>query len=138
MSDIQKATENLSGHTISLCRDGKLIFSDKRGISPMMGFIAEGVDLSGYSVADLIVGKAVAMLFVKCGIRSVYAKTLSQSGKEMLEKYGIEYEYGELTEKIINRDGTDICPMERTVLNTDDLEDGYLLLKEKLATMMKK
>ena len=50
----------------------------------MMSSIADGVNLQGYSVADLIVGKAAAMLFVKCGIAGVYAKTLSQSGKAVL------------------------------------------------------
>ena len=135
MDDLNFAKQNLFGHTICLCRDGKHIFSDKRGIAPMMGFIAEGIDLKGYSVADLIVGKAVAMLFVKCGIKSVYAKTLSKSGKKMLERHGIHCEYETLTERIINREGTDICPMERTVKDTDDIEEGYKLLKEKLRQM---
>ena len=137
MNDLNLAKSNLAGHTICLCKDGKLIFSDKRGIAPMMGFIAEGADLSGYSAADLIVGKAVAMLFVKCGIKSVYAKMLSESGKRMLKLHGIEFEYGELTEKIINRDGSDVCPMEKTVADTDDVEEGYLLLKEKIQSMRK-
>lgn len=137
MDDLNFAKQNLFGHTICLCRDGKLLFSDKKGISPMMGFIAEGMDLNGYSVADLIVGKAVAMLFVKCKIKCVYAKTLSQSGKDMLELHGIPYEYEILADKIINRDGTDICPMEKTVKDTDDFEEGYRLLKEKLQSMKK-
>ena len=41
MSDLQLALKNLPGHTICLCRDGKLVFSDKKGIAPMMGFIAD-------------------------------------------------------------------------------------------------
>lgn len=138
MNDLTLAKDNLPGHTICLCRDGNLIFSDKKGISPMMGFIAEGVDLNGYSVADLIVGKAVAMLFIKCGIKRVFAKTLSQSGKKMLALHGIDCEYEELTERIVNRDGTDICPMEKTVKDIDDIEEGYRLLNEKLQQMMKK
>ena len=137
MSDLKIAMENLPGHTICLCRDGNLLFSDKKGISPMMSFIAEGTDLKGYSVADLIVGKAVAMLFVKCKIEQVFAKTLSKSGKAMLEGHGIPCEYETLTERIINRDGTDICPMEKTVKGTEDIEEGYKLLKEKLQSMKK-
>ena len=132
MNDLKLAKDNLQGHTICLCRDGKLLFSDKKGISPMMDFIEEGVDLEGYSAADLIVGKAVAMLFVKCRIKSVFAKTLSKSGREMLFSHGIECEYEVLADSIINRDGTDICPMEKTVKDTDGIEEGYLLLKEKL------
>ena len=137
MTDLQTAEKNLEGHTICLCKDGKCLFSEKKGIAPLMGFIAEGIDLEGYSVADLIVGKAAALLMVKCKIKAVFAKTLSVSGEKFLKNNNIPYEYGVLTEKIINRDGTDICPMEKTVLNTDDPEEGYILLKEKIASMKK-
>lgn len=135
MTDLQTAKNNLAGHTICLCKDGNCLYSDKRGIAPMMNFIAEGVDLSGYSVADRIVGKATAMLFVKCGIKKVYAHTLSQSGKKYLELYGVVYEYGTLTEKIINRAGTDICPMEKAVLNSNDADEAYMILKKQLQLM---
>lgn len=135
MTDLQTAKTNLSGHTICLCKDGKILFSKKRGISPMMDFIENGVDLTGYSVADLIVGKAAALLFVRSKIRKVFAKTLSESGKKILENYGIDYEYDTLTEKIINRAGTDICPMEKAVANTDNAEEAYEILKNQLKLM---
>ena len=135
MTDLEKAKNNLAGHTICLCKDGKCLFSEKRGIAPMMGFISDGVDLSGYSVADLVVGKAAAMLFVKCGIVHVFAQTLSEAGKRILELHSIDYRYETLVERIINRDGTDICPMERTVLETENVDEAYLLLKNKLALL---
>ena len=138
MTDLQTAKNNLEGHTICLCKDGKCLFSEKHGIVPMMDFIAEGVDLSGYSVADLVVGKAAAMLFVKCGIKRVFAKTLSEHAKRALELYGVDYEYETLTPKIINRDGTDICPMEKAVLGTDDIEEAYLILQNKLNDLRNK
>lgn len=101
-----------------------------------MGFIAKNADLTGYSVADTVVGKAAALLFVKCGITAVFAKTLSLLGKNVLEKHGVYCEYETLTERIINRAGTDTCPMEKAVANTDSAEEAYTLLKnqfEKLA-----
>ena len=135
MTDIQIAKKGLEGHTICLCKDGNCIFSEKKGIAPVMDLIAEGVNLAGYSAADRVVGKAAAMLFVKCGIVRVFAKTLSLHAKKVLESHGIEYGYETLTESIINRAGTDICPMEKTVLNTDNVEEAYALLKTKLQTM---
>ena len=136
MNDLQIAKNNLIGHTICLCKDGKCLYSEKKGIGPMMNFIETNTNLEGYCVADVIVGKAVAMLFVRSGIIKVYAKTLSKSGKAILEKYGIPFEYDELTEQIINRTGTDICPMEKAVLNTEDLDEAYLLLKKQQAILM--
>ena len=137
MTDIQIAKSNLEGHTICLCKSGDCLYSESRGIAPMMGFIERGLNLSGYSVADAVVGKAVALLFVKCGIKSVFAKTISEYALAVLEQYGVEYEYQTLTPKIINRDGTDICPMEKSVINTDDPEEAYSILKQKLASMKK-
>ena len=135
MTDLQIAKNNLSGHTICLCKNGNCIYSDKRGIAPMINFIGRGDDLSGYSVADTVVGKAAALLFVKCGIKSVFAKTLSEYGKSVLERYGIKFEYVILTERIINREGTDVCPMEKAVMNTDDPQEAYEILKSKLTEL---
>ena len=137
MTDLQIAKNNLAGHTICLCRDGVCLYSESRGIAPMMNFIGGGTALAGYSVADIVVGKAAALLFVKCGIKNVFAKTLSEHGKRILELYGINYEYEVLTEAIINRAGTDICPMEKAVLNTDNPEEAYLILKNKLEQLAK-
>ena len=132
MTDLQIAKSNLSGHTICLCKGGKCLYSVRRGIAPMMGFIENGADLRGYSVADVVVGKAAALLFVRSGITHVFARTLSEYGKKILELYGLVYEYEILTERIINRDGTDTCPMEKAVMNTDDPEEAYVILKNKL------
>ncbi len=101
----------------------------------MMDFMTSGLNLAGYSVADIVVGKAAALLFAKSGIKSVYAKTLSRSGKKILELYGIKYEYETLTERIINRSGTDICPMEKAVSATNDPLEAYDLLKKAIKSL---
>ena len=132
MTDIEAAKKNLDGHTISLCKGEKVIVSNGRGVSPMIGFISAGADLNGYSVADKIVGKAAAMLFVKAGIKEVYAEVLSESGKEFLERNGVQTEYKILTERIINRAGTGVCPMEKTVENLSDVNEAYAAILAKL------
>ena len=137
MTDIELAKTNLDGHSICLCRDGEIITDDGRGISPMMKFIAEEKDLTGFSTADVIVGKAAAMLFVKAGIVCVHGKTMSESGKAYLGTHGIPCTYDILTEKIINRQGTDICPMEKAVMNIDDTEKGYEALRIRLESIAK-
>ena len=135
MTDLLLAKNNLSGHSVCFCRGGGFIFGDKRGIAPIMELIDNGVDLSGYSVADKVVGKAAAMLFVKCGIKSVFAKTLSQSAERILNLFGLKYEYETLAENIINRAGTDICPMEKSVMHTDDIDEAYAVLKNKVSAI---
>lgn len=137
MTDIELAKNALSGHSIALCRNGEILTDDGRGISPMMKFIAQGRELTGYSVADVIVGKAAAMLFVKAGIKCVHGSTMSAAGKQFLEAHGIPCTYDALTERIINRSGTDICPMEKAVADTDDVEAGYNALVQRIEEMKK-
>ena len=96
----------------------------------MVGFISEGVDLKGFSVADKIVGKAAAMLFVLAGIKNAYGEVMSIGGLEFLEQNGIGASYNVLTEKIINRSGTDICPMEKAVENISVPTEAFLSIKE--------
>ncbi|MBR6329965.1 MAG: DUF1893 domain-containing protein [Lachnospiraceae bacterium] len=132
MNDIELAKKNLDGHSICLCREGEIIFDDGRGISPMMRFLSSGRDLKGFACADIIVGKAAAMLFVKAGIVSVYGRTMSEAGKAYLEEYGIPCTCETITDRIINRSGTDVCPMEKTVAGISDCDEAYEALKAKL------
>ena len=137
MTDIEIAKKNLSGHSICLCKDGEWFADEGRGISPMMRFIREKHDLNGYCVADVIVGKAAAMLFVKAGIREVYGEVMSKSGYDYLNAHNIPCAYGMSAEKIINRSGDGICPMEQTVADIEDYEEGYIALRKRLSQMQK-
>lgn len=131
MTDLENARRLLEGHTLALCKGEDVVLSDKRGIAPMLELNDSGRDLRGYSAADVVVGKAAAMLFSKAGIAAVYAKTLSRPALKYLETQKIPVFYDTLADNIINRDKTDICPMEKAVLATDDEEKAVELLKEK-------
>lgn len=137
MTDLEIAKSQLAGHSICLCKDGAWFTDDGRGISPMLRFLDESRDLRGFSAADQIVGKAAAMLFVKAGIAAVYGEVMSQAGAEFLEANGIPHDCGTLTEQIINRQGTGICPMEETVSELDDPETAYKALSARHAAMRK-
>lgn len=132
MSNLSTAKALLKGHTLVLVSDDRQLISDKRGISPIIDFIQSGTDLTGCSAADVVVGKAAALMFVKAGIKEVFAKTLSLSAKAVLDDNGIPHAYETLTERIINRDGTDTCPMEKALTDTSDPDEAYEIL---LATL---
>lgn len=125
MTDLECAIARLSGHTLCLIRGDECLTSDERGITPMMRLLSEGRDLSGASAADVVVGRAAAMLFVKAGIKAVYGKTMSEGAKAYLEEHGLFFRFEHLTEAIINRQGTDVCPMEKAVSAITDAEEGY-------------
>ena len=137
-SDVDKAKSFLSkGYTCVLIKGETEYMSTKTGIAPMMEFIERGVDLNGFSVADKIVGKAVALLFAKAKIVEVYAAVISKSAIEVLNNFKIKFSFKTKTKKIINRSNTGICPMEETVLEINDPILAYTALKNKLLKLKK-
>lgn len=138
MTDLETATKMLAGHTLALCKAGEVVTSDLKGISPMLTLLGEGRDLSGFSAADLVVGKAAAMLFVKANVKAVFAKTLSLAGRDYLDQHGIPVTFETLTERIMNREQTDFCPMERAVADTDDVDEGCRILQITLNEVRRK
>ena len=77
MSDLEKAKQLLNGHSIVLVKNEEVIIDDGKGISPMMKFIGENINLEGFSAADIVIGKAAAMLFTKAKIKAVYGNIMS-------------------------------------------------------------
>lgn len=136
-ADLIAAKDNLAGHTLCLSKDGVLILDDKRGITPLLELIASGKDVSEYSAADKVVGKAAAALFIKCGVKQLYAAVLSKGGAKLLESHGVEYVYDTLTDAIINRAGTDACPMEKAVRDIEEIEDMYVAILREHARINK-
>ncbi len=138
MTDLESAVAGLKeGFSVCLCRKGETVKRKGRGIAPLIELYDSGENFESYSAADLIVGKAAAMIFKKLGVSAVYGEVMSEKGKAFLEQSGIEASFGALTEKIINRDGTDICPMEKTVAEIENAGEGIKKLKEKLAQLRK-
>lgn len=75
------------------------------------------------------------MLFALLKIKNVYGEVLSRKAIPILEKYGIKYSFGTITDNIKNRYGTGICPMEQTVEGIDDADTALKAIKEKIKTM---
>lgn len=57
-----------------------------------------------------------------------FRENFSEKGKEFLEKHGVSVSFETLTDVIINREGTGMCPVERKVLDIDDVEQSFRLL----------
>lgn len=59
---------------------------------------------------------------VSCGVKEVYAGVVSKGAAALFAVHGVPCSCATLTDRIINRAGTDICPMERAVLSVPDNE----------------
>ena len=106
----------------------------ERGIRPLMSLLESGADLKGAVAADKVIGKAAALLMVKCRIGAVYAAVISEPAIRVLEDAGIGCEYGALVARIQNRRGDGLCPMESAVMEIADADEAYAALKDRLKT----
>lgn len=123
------------GCTYAIAKGEKLFSGKERGIRPLLELIGSGEDVRGAVAADKIVGKAAALLYAYMSIQELYAGVLSESGLAVLREYGIAVQFGALAERIINRAGTGICPMEETVENIADPAAALAALQKRAAEL---
>lgn len=124
-TELNQARELLAagGYTCVLRKEGRTYTSTHRGVAPLLGWLEDGTDLTGFSAADKVVGRAAALLYRLLRVREVYAAVISRGALEVLEAGGISVCYDTLTDGIINRAGTGPCPMESA---TKDISDPAL------------
>ena len=130
--DLAKHSLETEGCTCVLVKGSEIYKSTRHGIAPLLAWIGQGIDVSGYSAADQIVGKAAALLYVRMGVTEVYAQVVSEPARQVLADHGILLRYDKLVPWIINRRGDGMCPMEQTVLQISDPEKALAALREKV------
>ncbi len=130
MKILVKKIKNGSAVIALRTKDGEERCSAERGIKPLLILLEDAsAPLHGAIVADKVVGKAAAFLFVVGKVKQLHAVVLSVPAKMVLERYGIEFTYDELTDKILNRDKTGFCPMETKVWDIETPQEAYGALK---------
>lgn len=140
MSDLGRAKDLLhekATRTLVLVRGERVRFFEERGIKPLLALLGEGADVSLWSAADRVVGRAAAFLYVLLGIKELYADVVSELAMGVLRGHGIHVEAQTVTDRIINRAGDGPCPMESAVENTDDPGEALAAIQAKLASMKK-
>ena len=116
--------------------DGNLHRFTQRGVKDLVSLVSERPEvLQGAIIADKAVGKAAAACMVVGGVRQVHADVMSEPALAMLQKHGVDAQYGQLVDHIINRTGTDWCPMEHLSRDEDDPAVIIQKVKEKLASL---
>ena len=138
-TQLGKAKELLNGSdfTCVLCKGETVLNSKEKGVKPLLQWLGAGVDLTGFCAADKIAGKAAALLYVKLGVSAVYAQVMSKSALAFFEKHGIHAEYDTLSETIVNRSNTGICPMEQAVSDISDPDEAITAIRNRIAELNK-
>lgn len=89
-------------------------------------------------VVDKVIGKSSAFLLIYGKVKKVHALIMSEHAKNLLDKHPIEYTYDQLVPFIENNLKTDMCPMEKTVLQIEDSNEAFIALNHKVNELMKK
>ena len=87
-------------------------------------------------VCDTIVGKAAAAIYILAGASGVYAETMSAAAVDFLTANGVACACHTKTEKLLNRQGTGLCPFEQAVLELQKPEDCLPVIRQTLARLM--
>lgn len=96
----------------------------QRGVADLYELLTTDADfLKGSYIADKVIGKGAAALMIKGGVQHVYADVISRPALALLQSFHMDVEYATLTDNIINRSGTGICPVEERCLPLEELED---------------
>ena len=86
--------------------------------------------LDGAVIADKVVGKGAAALMIAGGVKEVYADVMSQAALSLFQSHDLKVEYGLLVDNIINRAGTDICPVEKLCSLCQTAEECLPLIED--------
>ena len=86
--------------------------------------------LDGAVIADKVVGKGAAALMIAGGVKEVYADVMSRAALSLFQSHDLKVEYGLLVDNIINRAGTDICPVEKLCSLCQTAEECLPLIED--------
>lgn len=138
--DLKRAIALLAqgNYTCVLCKDSVVHTSTRRGVAPLMGWLEEGLELTGFSAADKVVGKATAFLYCLLQVKEVYALVMSEAAAKVLELQGIPFAYEHLVSAIQNRTGDGLCPMEMATRDVRDPADAPAAIRQALARLTDK
>ena len=115
---------------------GSVMFkSTEKGVQPLLDWMNSGNNYMGYMIADKVVGRAAAFIDIAMGVREVYAEVMSEGAKELLEKNHIEAYADTVVPQIMNKDKSDVCPLEKAVEGIENAGEALMPIELALIRM---
>jgi hypothetical protein len=134
MTDLELAKQKLNTDSLAfvIAKYGAIL---RTGTREGIGELIEAVDAlgdaaRGATLADKIVGKAVAMVARTARFRTVYSPLASQAARDALVIDKIALECDRLVPLLLNKHNDGPCPMERLTLPIDDPLNAVDALRE--------
>ena len=91
-----------------------IFFSKKESVRGLLEFIEKyGKQYKDLIIFDKKVGNAVALLCAYLDAKEIYGKVGSELAAKTLKEFNIKYYFSKTIPNILNKDETDLCPMEK-------------------------
>jgi iron complex outermembrane receptor protein len=131
-NDTKKAIKKLAeGYTCVMVKGGEERCFTERGVAPLLSLLPH----KGGCFADKVVGKGAAALMIAGGVKWVYADVISEVAMVLFEQSRVEVQYKQIVPNIINRAGTDICPVEKLCQECKTAEECLPLIDKFITEM---
>lgn len=110
----------------------KIVFeSQKNGVAGLLDFIAQNIKkFPDLIIFDTKVGRAAALLCAYLGAKEVYSLVGSELAAETLNDFQIKFYFYKTVPNILNKDETDLCPLEKKSLGKTPQEFYKCLIKK--------
>jgi len=133
--DLKMAEKLLRQGALSfvLVKQGKVLANESRAsVQTLAEFLAEHSEaVKGASLADKIVGRAVAILSVFYGIKGVFATLASRGAVKFLSDHEVYCDFDAQVPFILNMQGDGPCPIEKSLTHIETLDEGVGILRER-------
>ena len=134
MNDLELAQQTFRASPLAfvLVKNGAVLRTGTRdGIGELIQAVdALGDAAHGASLADKVVGKAVAMVARYADLKAVYSPLASQAALDALTIDHISLEYDRLVPLILNKRNDGPCPMEKLTQSIQDPRQAVTALRE--------
>jgi hypothetical protein len=129
-----------SGKTecVLITADNSVITGSGRGLMPLLKIYDENYSkMHNAIVVDKVVGKAAAVVAVSGKAKHIHALLISKDAIEFLQQRNVSFSYDLAVPHILNNSRTDLCPLEKSVFETDDIDEGIKAVKAKADELKK-
>ena len=112
--------------TLAVISGDDVFTSQERGVKPLLFLLKEKKEfLKEASVADKVIGKAAALLMALGEIKEVHTLIISEPALQVFEKHNIPCFYDKKVDRIVNRTGDGLCPMETLCLDVENPQEAF-------------
>lgn len=115
--------------------DSEIIEFHNPGVKDLYNLLATRPHaLEGAYFADRVIGRGAALLLVLGRVERVYAQVISREAFQVIHEARIRIDYDKMVPNIMNRDGTDICPVEKLTMTVSQPDLAFEKIREFLTT----